>query len=119
MNDLPARRASLQTIALVASYVPRQCGIATFTKDLRDAMAEEIGQRNVTVLAIDDIAGGYPYPDEVRLQVPQHRQADYTTAAELLNINQVDVAVIQHEFGLFGGRDGSHVLDLVRLLRIR
>lgn len=113
-----SRSVSLQSVALVGSYVPRQCGIATFTKDLRDAIAEHIGQRQATVLAIDDIPHGYAYPQEVRLQVPQHKQAEYTTAAELLNINDVQVVLIQHEFGLYGGRDGSHVLDLVHQLRM-
>jgi glycosyltransferase involved in cell wall biosynthesis len=102
----------------VGSYVPRQCGIATFTKDLRDAIAEQIGEAQTSVLALDDTPAGYAYPSEVRLQVAQHRQADYTMAAELLNINQLDVALIQHEYGLFGGRDGSHVLDLIHTLRM-
>ncbi|HVT88366.1 MAG TPA: glycosyltransferase family 4 protein [Tepidisphaeraceae bacterium] len=118
MNEQKPRSTSVKSFALVGSYVPRQCGIATFSKDLRDSIAEQLGDRQTTVLAIDDNIGGYPYPDEVRLQIPQHRQVEYTTAAELLNINDVDVALIQHEFGLFGGRDGSHVLDLVRRLRM-
>jgi glycosyltransferase involved in cell wall biosynthesis len=103
---------------MVGSYVPRQCGIATFSKDLRDAVAAQIGDAQATVLALDDVAAGYAYPQEVRLQVGQHRQADYTMAAELLNINRIDVALIQHEYGLFGGRDGSHLLDLVHTLRM-
>src|SRR5690349_7867218 len=118
MSKQRSRKSSVQTVALVGSYVPRQCGIATFTKDLRDAIAAQIGQRETTVLALDDIPGAYTYPEEVRLQVSQHRQADYTMAAELLNINRIDVALIQHEYGLFGGRDGSHLLDLVHTLRM-
>lgn len=119
MTDVNSTRSSpLNTVALVGSYVPRLCGIATFTKDLRDAIALEIGEGATTVLALDDIPGGYAYPPEVRLQVAQHRQADYTMAAELLNINRFDVALIQHEYGLFGGHDGSHLLDLVHQLRM-
>src|SRR5438874_999 len=95
MSKTRARIGAVQTMALVGSYVPRQCGIATFTKDLRDAIAEEIGQEQTTVLALDDTPAGYSYPSEVRLQVAQHRQADYTMAADLLNINRIDVAVIQ------------------------
>jgi len=110
--------ASVQTVALLGSYVPRQCGIATFTKDLRDSIAAEIGQRETTVLAMDDIAGGYHYPPEVRLQIPQQKQGEYVTAADLLNINQIDLVLVQHEFGIFGGRDGGHVLDLIRNLRM-
>ncbi len=108
----------VQTIALVGSYVPRQCGIATFTKDLRDALADEIGPGQTTVLAMDDGVDRYAYPDEVRFQIPAQQRTDYATAAELLNINQVDAAIVQHEFGIFGGTDGSYVLDLMRRLRM-
>ncbi|HRK29803.1 MAG TPA: glycosyltransferase family 4 protein [Tepidisphaeraceae bacterium] len=110
--------APVQTVALLGSYVPRQCGIATFTKDLRDSIADAIGQRETTVLAMDDIAGGYHYPPEVRLQIPQQKQGEYVTAADLLNINQIDLVLVQHEYGIFGGRDGGHVLDLIRNLRM-
>lgn len=117
MSTVRSRKRSVQTVALVSSYLPRQCGIATFTRDLREAMAQQIGDRQATVIALDDLPGEYPYPQEVRLQVSQHRQGEYTMAAELLNINRFDVVMIQHEFGLFGGRDGSHILDLVHNLR--
>lgn len=116
MNN--GRQRTVQTVALVGSYVPRQCGIASFSKDLRDAIAAEIGERNTTVVAIDDIAAGYNYPQEVRLQIPQHNLADYITTGELLNINRIDMAIIEHEYGLFGGRDGAYILDLVRTLRM-
>lgn len=118
MNEHRPKLNAVKTVALVGSYLPRQCGIATFTKDLRDSIAAQIGEKQTTILALDDTPKGYSYPEEVRFQISQHRQADYTTAAEMLNINDVDVVMIQHEFGLFGGRDGSHVLDLVRQLRM-
>jgi glycosyltransferase involved in cell wall biosynthesis len=108
----------VQTVALVGSYVPRLCGIATFTKDLRDAVAAEIGQTQAGVVALDDNPGGYAYPDEVRFQVPQHKQAEYVSAADLLNVNQIDCVLLQHEFGIFGGKDGSHVLEFARTLRM-
>src|SRR5437016_7611741 len=109
---------SLQTAALVGSYVPRHCGIATFTKDLRDAVAAEVGQRQAEVVALDDNAAGYAYPDEVRFQVPQHKQVEYISAADLLNVNQIDCVLLQHEFGIYGGKDGSHVLEFARTLRM-
>jgi glycosyltransferase involved in cell wall biosynthesis len=105
-------------MALLGSYVPRQCGIGTFTKDLRDALADTLGQRQVTVLAMDDTLEGYAYPDEVRFQIPAHDRKQYRTAAEMLNINQIDVAIVQHEYGIYGGRDGSYVLDLLRRVRM-
>src|SRR3954468_21222861 len=113
-----ARAATVQTAALIGSYFPRQCGIATFTKDLRDAVAQEIGERQASVVAIDDHAAGYAYPDEVRFQIPQHKQVEYISAADLLNVNQIDCVLLQHEFGIYGGKDGSHVLEFARTLRM-
>ncbi|MCY2926800.1 MAG: glycosyltransferase family 4 protein, partial [Planctomycetota bacterium] len=108
----------VQTTAIVSSYVPRRCGIATFAKDLRDALSAEIGERQAFVVAMDDLPEGYEYPPEVRFQIPDHSQEEYRTAADMLNINQVDVTVIQHEFGIYGGDDGSYLLDLIRRLRM-
>ena len=98
MADGSLRSASIQTAALVGSYLPRQCGIATFSKDLRDAVAAETGQLQASVIAIDDNAAGYAYPDEVRFQIPQHKQVEYISAADLLNVNQIDCVLLQHEY---------------------
>jgi len=108
----------VQTVALVSSYVPRRCGIATFAKDLRDAMASDLGDRQVFAVAMDDLPEGYEYSQEVRFQIPDQVQEAYRTAADMLNINQVDITVVQHEFGIYGGQDGSYLLDLVRRLRM-
>jgi len=110
--------SGVESLALVGSYVPRQCGIATFTKDLRDALAAEIGERETAVLALDDTPQGYRYPNDVRFEIRAHQQQDYRAAADILNINQADVAIIQHEYGIYGGTDGRHVLDLMRRLRM-
>src|SRR5256885_15172901 len=96
------RAAPVQTAAVVGSYFPRQCGIATFSKDLRDAVAAEIGQRQASVVAIDDNAAGYAYPDEVRFQIPQHKQVEYISAADLLNVNQIDCVLLPHAFWNYG-----------------
>ena len=108
----------IQTASVIGTYLPRQCGIATFSKDLRDALARELGEREVTAIAMDDSLESYPYPSEVRFQIPAHRQAEYGTAADLLNINQIDVAIVQHEYGIYGGPDGAYVVDLMRRLRM-
>jgi glycosyltransferase involved in cell wall biosynthesis len=108
-------RPEVQSVALVGSYVPRRCGIGTFTKDLHDAIAAEV---RAIVLAMDDVAEGYDYPPEVRFQIRAGKRADYVNAADLLNINRVDIAIIQHEYGIFGGQDGGYVLDLVKQLRM-
>ena len=108
---------SVQTTALVGSYVPRRCGIATFTKDLRDAIASENNRRTM-VLAMDDTEAGYAYPPEVRFQVQANRLSDYELAADVLNINQVEAVLVQHEFGLYGGRAGDNIITLMRRLRM-
>ncbi|HLU49514.1 MAG TPA: glycosyltransferase family 4 protein, partial [Planctomycetota bacterium] len=108
----------IQTIALVGSYVPRACGIATFTKDLRDALADQMGDRQTMVLALDDLPEGYPYPAEVRFQIDVARSTDYRVAADLLNMHEIDAVMLQHEYGIYGGEDGAYVLDLIERLRM-
>ena len=107
----------VQTAGLVSSYFPRQCGLATFTKDLHDAMVLAGGIRPM-VLAVDDRPAGYAYPPEVRFQIQAGRLADYQSAADLLNINQIDVVYLQHEFGIFGGHVGEHAFALAQNLRM-
>ena len=107
----------IQTAALIGSYVPRKCGIGTFTKDLNDSISAE-GNVRTLVLAMDDTPSGYDYPDEVRFQIQANHLKDYRVAADMLNINQVDVAIVEHEFGIFGGRSGERILALMRRLRM-
>jgi glycosyltransferase involved in cell wall biosynthesis len=108
--------APIRTVSVLGSYVPRQCGIATFSKDLRDALSGHIGG-GAQVVAMDDGHENYEYPDEVRYQINQHRVNDYVVAADVLNQQQVDAVIIQHEYGIFGGRDGAHILNFARKLR--
>lgn len=95
MADKLSESSGVQSLALIGSYVPRQCGIATFTKDLRDALAKEVGDRDTLVVALDDRPEGYRYPEDVRFEIQAHRQQHYRGAADILNINQVDVAILQ------------------------
>jgi len=105
-------------IAFVSDYFPRCCGIATFTHDICEAVALQAGKKyEVFAVAINDIPEGYPYQDRVRFEVRESVQADYRLAAEFLNIHQVAVVCLQHEYGIFGGPYGSHVLGLLRRLR--
>ena len=108
----------VQTVALVGSYVPRRCGIGTFTKDLRDSLANHPTNCHTLALAMDDTLEGYPYPEEVRFQIHAFHKRDYLAAADLLNINRVDIAIVQHEFGIYGGADGNFVLDMMSRLRM-
>ncbi len=108
----------VKTVALIGSYLPRRCGIATFTKELRDATANQIGEDGTLVLAMTDVPESYTYPPDVRFELRSHYLQDYEIASDLLNMNRVDVTVIQHEFGIFGGQGGSHILQLIRQLRM-
>ncbi len=111
-------RGGPRTIALIGTYLPRQCGIATFTSDLLKSLLSERPDSDCWAIAVNDIPSGYRYPPEVRFEIDQKSIADYRLAAEFLNANQVDVVCLQHEFGIFGGDQGSHILDLVGNLRM-
>ena len=112
------RRPALRRVAFVGNSPPRECGIATFTSDLTDALAELIGPAGVFVVPVNDIPEGYKYPDRVWFEIVEKEIASYRRAAEFLNINNVDVVSLQHEFGIFGGAAGSHILALLRELRM-
>ncbi|HHL40722.1 MAG TPA: glycosyltransferase [Deltaproteobacteria bacterium] len=105
-------------IALIGNHLPRQCGIATFTTDLLAALAEESPTEECWAVVMNDVPQGYRYPDQVRFEINQRAIADYRLGADFLNMNRVDVVCLQHEFGIFGGENGAHVLDLVSNLRM-
>ena len=105
-------------IAFVGDYLPRQCGLATFTHDLCESVATQVGSsQEVFAVAMNDVPEGYPYPPRVRFEVREPVQADYRMAAEFLNINMVSVVCLEHEYGIYGGTCGSHVLALLRRIR--
>ncbi|HTP57815.1 MAG TPA: hypothetical protein VMM82_02790 [Spirochaetia bacterium] len=109
---------SLQSVALISSYVPRMCGIATFSKDLREGLVAVRGRLDTPVLCMDDGTAPFAYPSEVRFRIRDSNPRDYVLAADFLNINQIDAAILQHEFGIFGGESGVYVLALARRLRM-
>ncbi len=118
MSYLTARRSMPGKIVLVGTYLPRQCGIATFTSDLLTALAQENPEVECWAMVMNDTSEGYRYPPEVRFEVNQRALADYRMAADFLNMSQVDMVCLQHEFGIFGGEDGSYILDLISHLRM-
>ncbi len=99
-------------IAIIGSYLPRKCGIATFTSDLFHHIDDEPNE--CWIIALNDNENGYPYPSEVRFQIRQNIIRDYISAAEFLNSNHVDVVCLQHEYGIFGGEYGRFVLQLLK-----
>ena len=112
------RRPALGRVAFIGNSLPRQCGIATFTGDLTDAIAVAGRGTDVFVVPVNDLPEGYDYPDRVWFEITEKEVASYRRAADFLNINNVGVVNLQHEFGIYGGRAGSHVLALLRELRM-
>ena len=96
--------------------MPRQCGIATFTTDLSAAIAGEFSSVECFVLAMNDPGRRHAYPARVRFEIAESDVASYRRAADFLNVNTVDVLSVQHEYGIFGGKAGSHVRGLLREL---
>jgi glycosyltransferase involved in cell wall biosynthesis len=108
----------IRKVAMLGNHLPRQCGIATFTTDLTDAITAEFAAVDCFVVAMNDPGQRYPYPARVRFEVAESDVASYRRAADFLNVNTVDVVCVQHEYGIFGGRSGSHLLTLLRELRM-
>lgn len=105
-------------IAFVGNYLPRQCGIATFTTDLCTALATEYGNGRLFAIPVNDPDSRYEYPEQVRLELEQEDPASYERAAEFLNFNGNDLVCVQHEYGIYGGIAGSHILTLLRKLKM-
>ena len=110
--------SDIRKVAFLGDYLPRKCGIATFTTDLRCAVASEFPAMRCLVVPVNDLAGGYDYPAEVRFEIAEQDLTSYLRASDFLNITDVDVVCVEHEFGIFGGPAGSHVLALLRELQM-
>ncbi|MEA3189412.1 MAG: hypothetical protein QOD99_3242 [Chthoniobacter sp.] len=109
---------TINHVGFIGDYMPRQCGIATFTSDLCEALATEYPQLTTFVGAVNDRPEGYAYNERVRFEINEREIDSYRRAADFLNINNVEVVSVQHEFGIFGGPAGSHLLALLRELHM-
>ena len=107
---------SVRSAALIGTYLPRQCGIATFTADLAAAITENDPNVDCSIVAMNDRPEGYEYPESVRFQINQDRLNEYGLAADFLNMRNPDVVCLQHEYGIFGGQRGSFIIELARNL---
>ncbi|KAB8139592.1 glycosyltransferase [Chloroflexia bacterium SDU3-3] len=112
---LPPR---LQKIAVLGNALPRTCGIATYTTDLCAAITAAFPSIEIMQLAMNDRPEGYDYPPQVRFTLDQETLGDYHQAAEHINMAGVDLVLVQHEYGIFGGAAGSHLLALLCDLRV-
>jgi glycosyltransferase involved in cell wall biosynthesis len=108
----------LQSVVFIGNHLPRRCGIATFTHDLHRAVSTERPDLETCVLAMTDPGRIYDYPSAVRFKIRDDVVSDYVNAAEFLNNAGFDVACLQHEYGIFGGEAGSHLLQLLSRLEM-
>src|SRR5271155_3708089 len=105
-------------VAIIGNYLPRRCGIATFTTDLCDAIHAEYGSTELLALPVNDTEEGYSYPARVRFALSEENLASYRQAADFLNFSNIDLVCLQHEYGIFGGPAGAHILELLRGLQM-
>ena len=102
--------SDVRKIAFIGDYLPRKCGIATFTHDLCTSTATQFPGADCFVVPVNDQAQGYDYPPEVRFEIEEQDLDCYLRAADFLNFSNADVVCLQHEYGIFGGPAGSHIL---------
>ncbi len=105
-------------IAFVGGYDPRRCGIATFTTDLCEAIATALPNSECFAVGVNDRAEGYKYPLRVRAEILQKDLDSYRRAADFLNFHNAAVLCVQHEFGIYGGQAGMHLLSLLKEVRM-
>ena len=118
LTPVPSRPTLPNRIAIVGNYLPRHCGIATFTTDLCDAIHGEYASTELLALPVNDTEEGYDYPVRVRFELAEESVTSYRQAADFLNFSNVDLVCLQHEYGIFGGRAGGHILELLRGLQM-
>jgi len=118
LSKTPASMTQLKRIAFIGNSLPRRCGIATFTTDLHSAIRASSPQANSCIVAMNDDGRVYDYPADVKFQIDNDVVADYERAATFLNTQKFDVVCLQHEFGIFGGEAGAHVLALLTRLEM-
>src|SRR5581483_6098236 len=117
-NTFVIKGSKVERVAFIGTYLPRKCGIATFTSDLLAAVAAEHPESECFSVSMNDSKEGYEYPNVVRFEIEDQDLSSYLRAADFLNISNVDVVCLQHEFGIYGGPAGGHILALLRELRM-
>jgi glycosyltransferase involved in cell wall biosynthesis len=113
MTDL----RNMRNIAFLGTSLPRECGIATFTQDLIDGFEHLEDFNKPKIIAINN-GTAYSYNEQVIIQIEQHNRAEYEKAAIAINHSNIDLLIIQHEFGIYGGESGEYLIDLVEKLSI-
>ncbi|MEJ2244418.1 MAG: glycosyltransferase family 4 protein [Candidatus Bathyarchaeota archaeon] len=96
-------------IAYLSSFPPRECGIATFTKNLVTAIDGFNFFRSPVIIAMNEKEACYNYGRYVKCEIRRDFSLDYLKAADFVNSSKIDLVNLQHEFGLFGGEWGEYV----------
>ena len=117
LSEKSALSERIKSLVLVGNYLPRKCGIATFTTDLLTAFTTVFPDTACWAVAMNDTSEGYAYPREVRFEVAQNIIKEYQLASDFLNMSSIDVVCLQHEYGIFGGESGVHVLKMLQNIR--
>ena len=112
------KHKSTRKIAIIGDYLPRKCGIATFSHSVYRALSDDAADNEVFIVAVNDVPEGYAYPPEVRFEIAEQDLSSYRRAADFLNLTDTDVICLQHEFGIYGGLAGKHILTLLRHVHI-
>ncbi|MDD5482130.1 MAG: glycosyltransferase family 4 protein [Kiritimatiellae bacterium] len=109
---------NIKKIAFIGNYLPRRCGIATFTTDICETFAALNPSVQTFAIPVTDTEEGYDYPERVRFEIREQDIDSYKAAADFLNANNVNAVCLQHEYGIFGGDAGSYILALLRQLKM-
>ncbi len=119
---IPDKNLSIMKIAYIGTYPPRECGIATFTRNLYGSMVENDNEGKDSVegfiVAMNDHDQTYDYPEEVKITIRQEHQRDYLAAVKFINLSGADLCILEHEFGIFGGQNGVYILPLLHRLEV-
>lgn len=118
MNTNPIQKKIFNSIVFIGNYLPRRCGIATFTTDLLESIQGVTPQTDCWAIAVNDIPEGYEYPNQVRFEINQNQLSDYKLASEFINMNRIELICLQHEYGIFGGPSGSNIIRLITDLKM-
>lgn len=106
------------SVAFVSTYLPRQCGIATFTSALNGALRASDPALDTFVIALNEPAKQYSYTKDVRYQLSSSSLSSYRRAAEFVNTSSANIVSLQHEYGIFGGKDGDQILTFLRRVKV-
>ena len=106
----------LRRIAVIGNSLPRRCGISTFTTDLQQAISTSRPNLETCIVAMTDHGQAYDYPPAVVFEIKDDNIEEYLRAADFLNAGRFDTVCLQHEFGIFGGEAGAHILLLLSRL---